>query len=57
MKDELPQKVNEVECGIINVENSNQSGSHWLAYYKVSDKNIILILTETLLLQKNLLHI
>jgi len=38
MKDELPQKINKIECGIINLENTNQSGSHWTAYYKNDDK-------------------
>jgi hypothetical protein len=38
MKDELPQKVNKVECGIINLENSSEEGSHWVAYYKNNDK-------------------
>ena len=38
MKDELPQKINKIKCGIINLENANQSGSHWVAYYKNNDK-------------------
>ena len=46
MKDELPQKVNKIECGIINLENSSEEGSHWTAYYKNTYKNFILILTE-----------
>ena len=32
MKDELLQKINNIECGIINLENSNESGSQWVAY-------------------------
>jgi len=38
MKDEVPKKINEIECGIINLENSYQEGSHWTAYYKNKDK-------------------
>jgi len=38
MKDKLLQKVNNIECGIINLQNSNESGSHWVAYYKNNDK-------------------
>lgn len=38
MKDELPQKIYTLECGIINLENSDQEGSHWTAYYKNNDK-------------------
>jgi len=37
MKDELPQRPKNIECGIINLENQNQEGSHWTAYYKNKD--------------------
>jgi hypothetical protein len=37
MKGDLPQKVNKTECGIINLQNSNEEGSHWTAYYKNND--------------------
>ena len=29
MKDELPLKTEKVECGIINLQNSSEVGSHW----------------------------
>jgi hypothetical protein len=54
MKDALSQKVNKVESGIINLENFDDDGSHWTAYYKNDNKNIILILMDMLLLRKNL---
>ena len=38
MKDKLPPKANKIECGIINLENSDKQGSHWVPYYKNSDK-------------------
>ena len=38
MKDELSPKANKIECGIINLENSDKQGSHWVAYYKNNDK-------------------
>ena len=38
MKDEIPQKINTIQCGIKNLENSDQEGSHWTAYYKNNDK-------------------
>lgn len=37
MKDELPSKPIKYECGIINLNNSNQSGSHWYAWNKHDD--------------------
>ena len=38
MKDELLPKANKIECGILNLENSDKQGSHWVAYYKNGDK-------------------
>ena len=33
MKDELPKTINTIECGVINLENSDQDGTHLTAYY------------------------
>jgi len=38
MKDELPQKIKKMERGIINLENTNQNGSYWVAYCKNNDE-------------------
>ena len=32
------KKINIIVRGIVNLENSNQSGSHWVAYYKNNNK-------------------
>lgn len=34
MRDSLPLKCKELECGVINLDSSNNSGTHWCAYYK-----------------------
>lgn len=34
MRDELPSKPYKNECGILNLNTSNQNGSHWVAWYK-----------------------
>lgn len=34
MRDELPLKPWNNECGILNLNNSDQSGSHWVAWFK-----------------------
>lgn len=34
MKDELPLRPKRNECGILNLENSDEDGSHWVAYFK-----------------------
>ena len=39
MKDELPAVPWKNECGILNLNNSNQSGSHWVAWLKNDNKN------------------
>ena len=33
--DELPRKVNDVECGIINISSHNQMRTHWVCYVKI----------------------
>lgn len=32
MRDELPNKINSVECGIVNLESKQSKGSHWVCY-------------------------
>src|SRR6266853_5994771 len=34
MKDELNKCIGRNECGIVNLQNSDQHGSHWINYYK-----------------------
>ena len=33
MRDELPEKLHNVECGIVNLDESDNAGTHWVAYY------------------------
>ena len=33
--DELPKKVNDVECGIINLSTHEKMGTHWVCYVKI----------------------
>jgi hypothetical protein len=39
MIDTLPKKSNNIECGIVNLDTSNNSGTHWVAYYKNKNKS------------------
>src|SRR5271156_2047287 len=34
MDDELPMKIKTNECGIVNLQDSDEQGSHWCAYLK-----------------------
>lgn len=34
MRDELPKRPFKIECGIINLDSSKSSGTHWVAYVK-----------------------
>ena len=38
MSDEFPDKVHKNECGIYNLQDSDEPGSHWCAYYKKGDE-------------------
>lgn len=37
MRDELPHKPFPLECGIINLDASKNTGTHWVAYGKMYD--------------------
>jgi hypothetical protein len=37
MKDELPSRVWKNESGIVNLDNSNGPGTHWVCYKKLGD--------------------
>jgi hypothetical protein len=37
MSDTLPSKINELECGIVNLDISENNGTHWVSYYKNKD--------------------
>lgn len=39
MRDKLPIRSLDKECGVINLDNENGPGSHWVAYIK--HKNIV----------------
>ena len=34
MRDTLPLYAFKAECGIVNLNTSNQAGSHWVCYYR-----------------------
>jgi len=34
MDDELPMKIKTNECGIVNLQDSDEQGSHWVCYFK-----------------------
>ena len=38
--DELPRKINNVECGIINLSSHDQMGTHWVCYVKIHKTRI-----------------
>lgn len=37
MRDELSYQPLPIECGIINLDSSENSGTHWVAYGKIND--------------------
>ena len=39
MGDTLPDRPHRQECGIVNLNTSTESGSHWVCYFKDDEKN------------------
>lgn len=37
MRDNLPNKVYDTECAIVNLDSVKNSGTHWVCYYKFHD--------------------
>lgn len=37
MKDRLPKTPKPIECGIVNLDNSDGDGTHWVAYAKLNN--------------------
>ena len=40
MRDELPQKIKTLECGIMNFNTHEQTGSHWVCYMRNGNTRI-----------------
>ena len=40
MRDELPEQVNPVECGIVNLSPHKQLGTHWVCYAKIHNTRV-----------------
>ena len=40
MRDTLPLKPQKIECGVMNLNQSYQAGSHWVCYYKNGNERI-----------------
>lgn len=38
MRNDLPKKCNKQECGVINLDDRNGAGTHWVSYYKQDDE-------------------
>lgn len=34
MRNTLPKRPNNIECGIVNLDSNDGKGTHWVAYYK-----------------------
>jgi hypothetical protein len=40
MRDGLPNKIRAKECGVVNLDTAEGSGTHWVAYYKNEDDRV-----------------
>jgi len=34
MRDELPSRIENMECGVVNLDAGSGGGTHWVAYWK-----------------------
>ena len=39
VRDDLPKKTNKNECGILNLDDSSGSGTHWVLWYRKNEEN------------------
>ena len=40
MRDTLPKKPKRVECSIVNLNKSNETGSHWVCFSKIGETRL-----------------
>jgi hypothetical protein len=40
VRDQLPEKTRDKECGILNLDDSNGRGTHWVSWYKKGNLKI-----------------
>jgi len=40
MRDTLPNKIKNKECGVVNLDSMDGNGTHWVAYYKNNNNRI-----------------
>jgi len=40
VRDELPKKCKNKECGILNLDDSDGNGTHWVCWFKKSSKKL-----------------
>lgn len=40
MRDTLPHKIKEKECGVVNLDSIENDGTHWVCYYKNRNKKL-----------------
>ena len=38
MRDTLSVKINDIECGILNLDVYKNNGTHWMCYYKNNEE-------------------
>ena len=40
VRDELPKRPRDAECGILNLDDSNGTGTHWTAWFKNGSRKL-----------------
>ena len=37
MRDELPRQINAIECAVVNLDDSDGPGTHWVCYWNTTE--------------------
>lgn len=40
MRDGLPARINQIECGVVNLDDQRGDGTHWVCYWKSGTRRI-----------------
>ena len=41
LRDNLPVEPKRMQCGVLNLDDTSENGTHWVAWYRDNGKNII----------------
>ena len=46
LRDNLPVEPKRMECGVLNLDDTSENGTHWVAWYRDNGKNYYFVSME-----------